>query len=867
MELKNYQKKTMRDLASYLSFLNSSRNVITAYQEHWNAQDVRLGFGGMPPYRDTIPCTPHVCFKVPTGGGKTFMACTSVKLLFDAMPKDKPHVVAWLVPSNSILDQTVKTLSDVNHPYRQRLDFDFTGRVVVYTKEQLLSGQNFNPTAVREQLSICILSYDSIRSNKKDGRKVYQENSQLAPFTKTFTSPETLIADIDNTALIQVLNQLSPVVIVDESHNAQSDLSVEMLHNLNPSFVLDLTATPKSNSNIISYVDARELKSENMVKLPVVVYNRTSRQSVIADAIQLRGSVEQQAIAEESAGGTYIRPIVLFQAQPKAREDSETFDKIKTMLIHMGIPREEIAIKTSNINELKNVDLMSRDCPIRYIITVNALKEGWDCPFAYILASLANKTSAVDVEQILGRILRQPYAKRHRAPLLNTSYVLTCSNDFRDTLENIVKGLNKAGFSRKDFRIGGEVITAQVPAPDTPVQTDLLGFSTSEEDNFDDIAPEAVRATLEGSTVDASIGGMLDEAQKQAEEYNAVLTGSEDFGLFGGELGEMMNQYKIQEQFLGEALVLQIPQFFFKTVPNLFGGEYTLLTKEALIDGFSLSGLDAQISFELATGEMYRVDITEVGESVPKYQRVSKAESEYLRERLERLPAEDRIKFCVNLICQQINRSNQLAVTEINEYVARIVKNMTEDELAALETSVPTYARKIQQKIEALEDIYREKRFDRMLDAGTIVCRPSYVLPKVITPVESTDSIPKSLYEAEKNDMNDFEFSVINAVTALDNIKWWHRIADRKPGEFVLNGFIRHYPDFMVMTKSGVLVLIETKGDYLANDESESKLRLGRNWQAQSGTQYRYFMVFKEKSLKLYGAYILDEFVEMIKEL
>lgn len=61
-----------------------------------------------------------------------------------------------------------------------------------------------------------------------------------------------------------------------------------MLNNLNPSFVLDLTATPRKNSNIISYVDARELKKENMVKLPVIVYNRTSRNSVIDDAIQLR---------------------------------------------------------------------------------------------------------------------------------------------------------------------------------------------------------------------------------------------------------------------------------------------------------------------------------------------------------------------------------------------------------------------------------------------------------------------------------------------------------------------------------------------------------------------------------------------------
>ena len=97
--------------------------------------------------------------------------------------------------------------------------------------------------------------------------------------------------------------------------------------------------------------------------------------------------------------------------------------------------------------------LMSPSCPIRYIITVNALKEGWDCPFAYILASLANKTSQVDVEQILGRILRLPHTSQHTQSALNMSYVLTSSNDFNNTVAHIVKGLNSAGFSDKDYRI------------------------------------------------------------------------------------------------------------------------------------------------------------------------------------------------------------------------------------------------------------------------------------------------------------------------------------------------------------------------------------------------------------------------------
>ena len=263
------------------------------------------------------------------------MACSSLKPIFDKMPMDKPKVVVWLAPSDAIIEQTVNTLSNVNHPYRQRIDRDFSGRVGVYTKEQLLNGQNFSPDTVREMLTICILSYAFLRvdSKKKDVRKIYQENGSLKRFADYFKDDDVLLADTDETALIQALRHLEPVTIVDESRNASSDLSVEMLGNLNPSFILDLTATPKKNSNILSYVDARELKKENMVKLPVIVYNRDNVRDVIRDAVKLRGSIEQQAQMEQKLGGEYIRPIVLFQAEPKSSTDTVTFEKLKDKLV------------------------------------------------------------------------------------------------------------------------------------------------------------------------------------------------------------------------------------------------------------------------------------------------------------------------------------------------------------------------------------------------------------------------------------------------------------------------------------------------------------------------------------------------------
>ncbi|MGE8036743.1 DEAD/DEAH box helicase family protein [Lysinibacillus sp. NPDC093692] len=901
MELKNYQKKVINNLYSYLNCVNDSSNIITAWSDYWQAQDVNVGFGGVPVYNNDISGVPHICMKVPTGGGKTFLACASIKRIFDRMPSDKSHFVVWLVPSDAILVQTIQTLSDVNHPYRKRLDADFAGRVGVYTKEMLLNGENFSPDTVREMLTICVLSYGSLRINstKKDVRKVYQENGNLLRFAEYFIDNEVLLADTPDTALIQVIRHLSPVTIVDESHNAGSNLSIEMLGNLNPSLILDLTATPRRSSNIISYVDARELKQENMVKLPVVVYNRTSRQSVIQDAIQLRGSIEQQAIEEEKESGKYIRPIVLFQAQPKISEDSETFDKIKSLLIEMGIPEEQIAIKTSTIDEIGDIDLMRKDCPIRYIITVNALKEGWDCPFAYILASLANKTSAVDVEQILGRILRLPYVTKHNSPLLNTSYVLTCSNDFHKTLENIVVGLNNAGFSRKDFRVG-ELSEAETTSSTSQIELDedvheikeeVIGneaievhkevidnkeIEVSEEtvnneeesnDNFDDIDSSEVYVTVQGNADnrDSTLSEMIRDATIQSVGYNSEIIENNNSEFTGGELGRMLNQFTIQSQFSEDVNKIKVPQFFLRTEADLFGEEYSLLEPENLSDGFTLSGQDANISFELAIGEMYQIDVQEQGEAVPKYKRASRSESEFFREHLAKLPAEMKIKQCTDMISKQINKNNRYATSEISDYVRRIISNMKDDELAAMETAIPVYARKILQKIEVLESKYRESQFYRWLDSGKIVCRESYKFPTIITPAVIIDSIPNSLYEAEKNDLNNFERKLIDIIVGIDNITWWHRIIERKG--IRINGCINHYPDFIVRTKSGKIILVEAKGDYLDGDDSKTKLKLGRKWAAESGTSYRYFMVFKDKELGLDGAYTLDNFVEVMKAL
>ncbi len=452
MKLKTYQEKVITDLKKYLSLLEEHKDIEKAYNLLWQDKNVMPGMGKIRPYNNLIPGVPHVCMKVPTGGGKTLLGCSAIKYILDSMSDKEHKLVIWLVPTDTIYKQTHKNLSDSRHDYRINLNIDFGGNINVINKEEALSRKGFSAASIKEEVTILIISYDSIRSKKKT-EKVYAENGSNLDFVQEYRDRDSLVADVDDTALINVINQCNPIVIVDESHHAKSDLSVEMLKNLNPSFILDLTATPKSNSNIISIVEAWELKKEHMVKLPVVVYNRKNKEQVIADAIELRDSLDRMAQQTVAEGGKYIRPIVLFQAETNTDEDATTYEKLKQSIIkNFKIKEEEIAIKIAGKDEISKKDLFSEDCKIKYIITINALKEGWDCSFAYILATLANRSSLVDVEQIVGRILRQPYTEEQKSKFLNMCYVITSSDDFYGAVDKVINGLNAAGFSDKDVK-------------------------------------------------------------------------------------------------------------------------------------------------------------------------------------------------------------------------------------------------------------------------------------------------------------------------------------------------------------------------------------------------------------------------------
>jgi type III restriction enzyme len=324
---------------------------------------------------------------------------------------------------------------------------------------------------------IIVATRQAFQVEDEECRKVYQSSGALMHHFENLAAAQrnALLSDGEGEeqvrpySLANVLRLHRPFVIVDEAHNSRTELAFDMLARFRPAGVMELTATPdleRTPSNVLHSVSAAELKAEEMLKLPVVLETEPNWQQCLADAIGRREALDQLADQERRAGAAYLRPLVLIQAEPR-RAGVETLDveRVRAELIdNHHLPAEEIVVATGEEKGLEKIDadyqlgVADPACPVKFIITQKALAEGWDCPFAYILVSMASLHSATAVEQLLGRVLRQPGASHRRNRLLNQSYAFVVSRNFAETAnalrERLVVG---AGFERREV---SEFVTA-----------------------------------------------------------------------------------------------------------------------------------------------------------------------------------------------------------------------------------------------------------------------------------------------------------------------------------------------------------------------------------------------------------------------
>ncbi|MBQ4142742.1 MAG: hypothetical protein IJD43_04620, partial [Thermoguttaceae bacterium] len=301
------------------------------------------------------------------------------------------------------------------------------------------------------------------------------------------------------------------------------------------------------------------------------------------------------------------------------------------------------------------------------------------------------------------------------------------------------------------------------------------------------------------------------------------------------EVRDKVTTFYVNPQYREDIEDLVIPQFFHVIPQSLFvDGALELLEREQLAEGFTLKGKPYDIDFAAADDEIAKVDVRQSEGGLPKVFKMSSADQRYFKEYFNNLPPESRIRQCKEMMFKQLNKLNMVDAAELQAYIDRIVGDMDKAQLAAMEKAPLGYAAKIRAKIESLLTQHYKETFLKWLETEKIVCEPSFRLPMAIHPMGSTDMFGGSLYQAEE-DMNGLEQDLVMELTALPNVRWWHRNIARHG--FAINGYIKHYPDIMVMTQSGKIIFAETKGEHLKNDDSRDKIALGQAWRNAAGSQ------------------------------
>ncbi len=462
-DAKIYQQQVLESVEAYFKACHELPSASIAF----TATTERLWGRGNPynPLAGFPADMPYFCLRVPTGGGKTWLAAKSVALVNTHLLRSEHCVVLWLVPSKPIREQTIKALKDRHHPYH--LALREAGPITVMDLEE---AKSVTRATLDTSTTVIVATRQAFQVEEEECRKVYQSSGALMHHFDNLSPDQrdALLCDGEGGertvpySLANVLRLRRPFVVVDEAHNSRTELAFDMLARFRPSGVMELTATPdmeRTPSNVLHSVSAAELKGEEMIKLPVVLETEPNWQQCLADAIGRREALQQLADEERRGGAAYLRPLVLIQSEPR-RAGVETLDyeRVRNELItNHGIPPDEIVVATGEEKGLEQIDvdfglgIADPACPVKFVITQKALAEGWDCPFAYILVSMASLSSATAVEQLLGRVLRQPGASHRQAKALNQSYAFVVSRNFAETAgalrDRLVAG---AGFERRE---------------------------------------------------------------------------------------------------------------------------------------------------------------------------------------------------------------------------------------------------------------------------------------------------------------------------------------------------------------------------------------------------------------------------------
>ena len=862
MQLKQYQTDTLTVLRRFFEEARIG-GAKGAYEAIANEpeQAGRLGrYGGVYNALTGLPDVPYVCLRLPTGGGKTVLGTHAVSIARDAwVEKDWPMVL-WLTPTKTIRRQTAEALKDPGHPYRQALDEAYGARVRVF---DIADFAHIRPNDIQDHCCVVISTIQSLRVKDTEGRKVYAHNENLEPhfsaLAKVPAGLETLDGGGVKFSFANLMHIHRPLMIVDEAHNAVTGLTREMQARVNPCAIVEFTATPRLNSNILYSVSAQELKAEDMVKLPIMLAEHDSWQNAVNGAVLARAALAETA-ADDSA---YLRPIVLFQAQKK-NEDVTVATLRKHLIEVERIPERRIAVATGDQRELDGIDLFDPACQIEHVITIEALKEGWDCSFAYVFCSVARIQSAKDVEQLLGRVLRMPYAQRRKAEDLNRAYAFLSESVFGEAARALVDKLVAMGFDEE------EALENIEPTQDfLGNDSDLFEPRDKPRAVFEyefSAVPEALTALLEGEGVtvrereDGSTGISITGHVSEELEYKIVekLPEAERSGF-----SEAAAQYRTDtEELLSPA---ERGESF--TVPRLLAhvrGELKVADLDLFMEHHDWSLLDHSPKLKEAefaireTSRTFEIDLD--GNSV-KYQYATEEEQLALNANVEGWTP-----HALVLWLDRQTRQADVGQAELLRWLSNLVGHLVDDRdmhIAALMRCKFILARKIRKKIATIRHLERASAYKQYLFGPKARVEVSF---------DRAFRFRDGIYQVERNYRGPWkprkhfieqvpafdgapdgeEFQCAQALDSLSEVRFWLRNVARHPSSFWLpTASDKFYPDFVAQLEDSRILVVEYKGARdIKSDDTREKRTIGELWERRSEGEGLFIVVENSKDGK-----------------
>ncbi len=857
LTLKHYQEECLDALTQYLRGVSRHGRADKPFTEITGRDYLA---SSLP---ESLRGVPYVCLRVPTGGGKTLIAARSVPIVTNELLQAEHSIVLWLAPSSPIVDQTLKALHDPKHPYRQALQEWLGAQLEVLSLSEALS---VSRGTLDSATTIVVSTIQALRVEKMDGRKIYEQNGALMHHFSGL--PDEQASRLERhvgggvvESLANVFKLRRPIVIVDEAHNARTELSFETLTRFDPACIIEFTATPdqKSNpSNVLHHVSALQLKAEEMIKLPIRLVNRPQWREAVQAAIAQQARLEELANSEEAATGEFIRPMVLFQAEANRGDDSVTVEVLlKALVEEFRIPRDRIAIRTGKEDELSD-DALTRNSEHRFVITVQALREGWDCPFAYVLCSVANMSSSTAVEQILGRILRLPRAKLKQNEDLNRAYAVATSLRFSEAAHALTEILEKSGFEKYEAQTliekgaadgGSSTGTLFEQATDQESFTEAFSRSPETDSIPEELRPHLVvekpmgssgpvRITYSGPPITKAATKALRDAFKSEADKDAA---------------ERLGRRSRHESCSPAALAKPF------AVPRLclrIDGQIEIFEDQFREAPWKLSDQDPRLapsefavtSSSSGVGEIYLDDdkgifkIRELHEQLALIDVGGPQSATELAMWLDRqIPHPD------------------IVPSDSTLFLRKMIESLMVERKCSLESLVAARFRlrnAAEMKIAAYRQGALVESFQRLLsgvDGAVAETDPSIVFsfPLNVYPARSlyTGRLEfKKHYYDVIGEMNSEEAECARAIDRLERVVYWVRNIERHPhcSFYLPTSTDNFYPDFVALLSDGRVLCVEYKGaNSMSTDDTKEKRMVGELWAARSNGRCLFKLVGK----------------------